>query len=87
MNGLNVVNKESAMPTSEQAMQFLEEHIPERAQSAVTQAYWQALASGRSVLQSENGAIDEGFPDGTRKLIKAITLPSMVALGETRVLQ
>ena len=75
------------MPTSEKAMQFLEEHIPELAQSAVTQAYWQALASGSSVLQSENGAIFEVFPDGTRKLIKTTTPPTVVAVGETRVLR
>lgn len=35
MNDLNVVNKESTMPTSEKAMQFLEEHIPEQALVAV----------------------------------------------------
>jgi hypothetical protein len=34
------------MPSTEKTMRFLEEHIPELAQSAVTQAYWQALASG-----------------------------------------
>ena len=43
MNSLNPGRKEAAMPLSEQSMQFLEEHIPELAQSAVTQAYWQAL--------------------------------------------
>jgi hypothetical protein len=35
------------MSTSEKGMQFLEEHIPDLAQSAVTQAYWQALAAGQ----------------------------------------
>lgn len=75
------------MPTSEKSMRFLEEHIPELAQSAVTQAYWQTLASGSSVLQSENGAIYEVFPDGTRKLIKTTPPPTVVAVGETRVLR
>ena len=74
------------MPNSEKAMQYLEEHIPELAQSAVTQAYWQALASGSSVLQSDNGAIYEVFPDGVRKLIKTTPPPSVVAVGETRVM-
>ena len=68
-------------------MTFLEEHIPELAQSAVTQAYWQALASGNSVLQSENGTIYELFPDGTRKIVKAITPPTAVRVGEKRVLK
>ena len=75
------------MPHSEKTMLFLEEHIPELAQSAVTQAYWQALASGSSVLQSENGVIFEVFPDGTRKLIKITTPPTVVAVGATRVLR
>jgi hypothetical protein len=73
--------------TSEKAMLFLEEHIPELAQSAVTQAYWQALAGGNSVLQSENGTVYEMFPDGTRKIVKNITPPSIVTLGETRVMR
>jgi len=75
------------MSTSEKAMQFLEEHIPELAQSAVTQAYWQALASGSSVLQSDKGVIYEVFPDGTRKLIKTTPPPSVVAVGATRVMR
>ena len=87
MNHLNPGNTESTMPNAEKTMRFLEEHIPELAQSAVTQAYWQALASGSSVLQSENGAIFEVFPDGTRKLIKTTTPPGVVGIGETRVMR
>jgi hypothetical protein len=34
----------------EREIQYLEEHIPALAQSAVTQAYWQSLAAGNSVL-------------------------------------
>jgi len=40
MNHLDLGNTESTMPTSEKSMRFLEEHIPELAQSAGTQAYW-----------------------------------------------
>jgi hypothetical protein len=86
MHYLNHRRKEPAMPTSEKSMQFLEEHIPELAQSAVTQAYWQTLASGNSVLQSDNGKIYEVFPDGTRTLIKTVTPPTSVSPGEKRVL-
>lgn len=75
------------MPISEESMRFLEEHIPELAQSAVTQAYWQTLASGNSVLQSENGVIYEVFPDGTRTIVKEIAAPTPVTVGETRVLR
>lgn len=56
----------------EKAIEYLEKHIPEMAEAAVKQAYWQALASGSSVLVSENGAINEVFPDGTVKFIKKI---------------
>lgn len=79
--------KEHAMSTPEQTMRFLEEHIPELAESAVTQAYWQALASGNSVLESDNGVIYEVFPDGTRKLVKATMPPSVVSVGEKRVMR
>ena len=75
------------MPTTEQSMKFLEEHIPELAESAVTQAYWQTLASGSSVLESDNGVIYEVFPDGTRKVVKTTTPPTAVVLGEKRVIR
>ena len=80
------ITKEHTMTTPEQTMRFLEEHIPELAESAVTQAYWQALASGSSVLESDNGVIYEVFPDGTRKFVKTTTPPSAVTVGEKRVM-
>ena len=36
------------MKLNEETMTYLEEHIPELANSAVKIAYWQALASGFS---------------------------------------
>lgn len=56
----------------EKMIDYLEKHIPEMAQAAVKQAYWQALASGSSVLVGENGVINEVFPDGTVKFVKNI---------------
>jgi hypothetical protein len=58
------------MEKNEKAIDYLEKHIPEMAVAAVKQAYWQALASGSSVLISENGVLKEIFPDGTSKIIK-----------------
>lgn len=58
------------MEINEKTIQYLEEHIPELADAATKQAYWQALASGSSVLVSENGRITEVFPDGTVKFVK-----------------
>ena len=74
------------MSIQEEAIQYLEAHIPELAESAVTQAYWQALAAGSSVLESENGVIYEVFPDGTRNILKTIEPPTPVSIGEKRVL-
>jgi len=58
------------MKVTEKAIQFLEEHIPELADAAVRQAYWQALVSGSNVLEVEDGALIEVSPDGTRKVVK-----------------
>ena len=63
------------MPTNEDALNYLEAQIPELAKSAVTVAYWQTLAAGQSVLESDQGTIYEVFPDGTRKAIKEIEAP------------
>ena len=60
------------MELSEKAIDYLEEHIPELAEIAFKQAYWAALASGSSVLVSENGSLVEVFPDGTRKFIQKL---------------
>jgi hypothetical protein len=38
------------MSMTEESMRFLEENIPILADTAVKQAYWQALASSSSVL-------------------------------------
>jgi len=67
-------------------IEFLEEHIPELAEAAVTQVYWQTLASGNSVLESDNGVIYEVFPDGTRKAVKTIEPPIPVVKGEKRLI-
>ena len=63
-------------------MEFLEEHIPEMAKAAVAQAYWAALASGCKVLIAEKGQLIEVSPDGTRKVIKSISPPIPVKMGQ-----
>jgi hypothetical protein len=69
------------MNMTEESMRFLEEHIPDLADAAVKQAYWQALATGSSVLVSEEGALAEIFPDGTRKVLKQLEPQTAVKLG------
>ena len=70
------------MSMTEESMRFLEEHIPDLADAAVKQAYWQALATGSSVLVSEEGALIEIFPDGTRKVLKQLEPQTAVTLGQ-----
>lgn len=75
------------MALSEKAMCFLEEHIPELADVAFKQAYWSALASGSSVLISENGNLVEVFPDGKQKIIKRLAPSISVVRGQKLEIQ
>jgi hypothetical protein len=75
------------MIKQEKTLRYLESHIPEMAASAVTQAFWQALASGNSVLESRDGAIYETSPDGSQKKVKSIAAPTTVTRGEKRRLK
>jgi hypothetical protein len=70
------------MALSEEAMSFLEEHIPELADLAFKQAYWAALASGSSVLISINGNLEQVFPDGKHKFIKQLSPSIPVTRGQ-----
>ncbi len=70
------------MSLNEKEMKYLEDHIPELAEVAFKQAYWAALASGSSVLMSENGNVVEIFPDGTRKIIKPLPPSTPVKPGQ-----
>jgi hypothetical protein len=72
------------MPLDEETVSFLEEQIPELAVLALRQAYWQALTSGNSVLEHEDGVIYETFPNGTRKVVKVTGPPLRVVRGEKR---
>ncbi|MBM3191802.1 MAG: hypothetical protein FJZ63_04030 [Chlamydiae bacterium] len=69
------------MSISEEAMLFLEEHIPDLAAIAVKQAYWQALASGSSVLMCEGENLVEIHPDGTKRIIKKLPPPVPMIKG------
>lgn len=75
------------MPLSEEEIDYLEAHIPELADAAFTQAYWQALAAGSSVMISEGDALYEIFPNGTRRFVKNIEPPQPATVGEKLVLR
>lgn len=60
------------MADPEQTLDYLEQQIPSLSAAAVDVAYWQALASGQTVLISADDGVYQAFPDGTRKLRDAV---------------
>lgn len=66
----------------EKTILFLEEHIPELADVAFKQAYWQALAEGSKVLKVENNCLVEVSPDGSPKMIKELPAQIKVTPGQ-----
>lgn len=66
---------------SDQDIQKLESQFPAVSGSAFAAARDRVLASGQSVLSSEDGAIYEIFPDGRRLLVKHIEPPTQFQPG------
>jgi len=60
----------------------LEAQFPAMSGSAFAAAREQALASGQSVLQSEQGCIYEVHPNGQRVLVKKIEPPTAAVSGQ-----
>ena len=69
------------MLENEGEIQKLEEQFPAMSGTAFAMARARVLASGQSVLQSEDGAIFEVFPDGRKVLVKHIDPPIPVTPG------
>jgi hypothetical protein len=69
------------MPDQENSIETLENQFPAASGSAFAAAREQALASGESVLQSEQGCIYEVFPIGLRVEVKKIEPPIIVVPG------
>jgi len=70
------------MSEQEKTILELDEQIPATAGAVFAAARARTLASGQSVLESDNGAIYEVFPDGTRKWVKAINPPFLAKKGQ-----
>ena len=66
---------------SDQDIQKLESQFPAVSGSAFAAARDLVLASGQSVLQSQDGFIYEVFPSGQRVMIKKIESPTSVVAG------
>lgn len=75
------------MPLDEKSMQFLEERIPELAEGAVKQAYYQALSAGCKVLEVVDGSLVETSSDGSVRLIRCLPESTPVAAGSKRLLR
>lgn len=69
------------MSDPEKIITELENAFPALSGIAFSAAREAALASGQSVVESENGVIYEVFPDGTRIERKRIEPPVSVAIG------
>ena len=76
-----VTHERSNMADQENTIVKLENQFPAASGAAFAAAREQVLASGQSVLQSEQGVIYEVFPDGTRKRVKEIEQPTPVVPG------
>jgi hypothetical protein len=80
-------NDPASMTERDAKIDYLEQHIPELAQAAVTQAYHASLAAGNDVWVVEDGAIYEISPDGKRTYIKDVEPSIPVELGARRLLR
>ncbi len=69
---------------SEQAMDALEQRIPDLASGAFKQAYVRAMAHGSNVLEVLDGRLVESHPDGTHRVLKALPEPITVPAGSKR---
>ncbi|MGA9040194.1 MAG: hypothetical protein WB421_06640 [Terriglobales bacterium] len=66
---------------SDQEIQQIESQFPAISGSAFAAAREQVLASGQSVLESQDGVIYEVFPDGRKVAVKQIEPPTAVVSG------
>ena len=69
------------MADQENNIEILESQFPAVSGSAFAAAREEVLASGQSVLQSEQGYIYEVFPGGRRVPVKKIEPPTPVVSG------
>ena len=70
---------------SEQAMQRLENNIPELAGQAVKRAYFEALTTSGRVIEAVNGKLVETTVEGQQRVIRNLTQPVSIAIGTKRI--
>jgi len=69
------------MPNDDLDIDAMEREFPLLASHAFATARKNTLAAGLSVLESDNGALYEVFPDGRRRFVKALEPPIPVVVG------
>ena len=69
-------------PINEQQLDLLESSFPAASGVAFSMAFQQAVAAGLDVLVSENGAIFQVSPDGSRQFVKEIPPPIPAEPGQ-----
>ena len=69
------------MADFEGVIEKLEREFPSESGAVFAAARERVLASGQTVLQSENGVLYELFPDGTKRLVKNLDPPLAVTPG------
>ncbi len=80
--------KQTRPEWDEKTLNFLESQIPTLAVSALKFAYFKALESGNSVLETVgDGKIYEVFPDGSRKFVKETSPYIPTQIGKKIVLK
>ena len=66
---------------SEQEIQALESQFPAMSGRAFATARQRVLASGQSVLQTEDGKVVRVFPDGRKEVVKNVQPPTPAKPG------
>ena len=75
------------MSDQENSIEELENQFPAVSGKAFARAREQALASGSSVMHSEEGHIYEVFPDGRRVFVKDIDPPTSHVAGRKIIIR
>lgn len=75
------------MSGDDAAIDALEAMLPTLAGTAFARARARMLAAGLSVLEAEDGAIFETFPDGHRRVVRLIESPVPVIKGSKLILR
>ncbi len=66
---------------ADQDIQQLESQFPTLSGQVFADARQRVLASGQSVLQSEDGCVVRVYPDGRKEWVKRIEPPTSVTAG------